>query len=67
MDMADHSSINSMRVSLRLVIDNPMGLGYTISYHIVVYILTCDTSKKPNPSKAGGLRLFSKEGRVAET
>jgi hypothetical protein len=38
MDIADHSAKNNMRVWLHLVIDNLMGLGYTNSYHIVVYL-----------------------------
>jgi hypothetical protein len=65
MGMADRSSKNNTRIPLRPVIDNPMGLGYTNSYHIVVY-LNLGYFEKTNPSRAGGLRLFSKEGRVAE-
>lgn len=41
MEFADHSSKNNRRVWLRLVVDNPMGLGYTNNYHIVVYLNLC--------------------------
>ncbi len=54
-DMADYSSKNNMRVSLRLVIDNQIGLGYTSKYHIVVYSNLRYFPKNP---------LLQEEGRI---
>ena len=55
MVLADHSSKNNMRVWLRLVIDNQIGLGYTGKYHIVVY-----SNLRYFPKKT----LLQEEGRI---